>query len=130
MHKNFVKPSENTYDFSFPKFYGLASAKAFYDSVFEDMLGGEAPRRDEMREFIGMSPDLDWNELHFNSNFENGNLDMVVKTGEKEYDLFLRVDTNTKGHCNWFHFEVSRTKKGKNAKFNIVNMSKRESMYN
>lgn len=58
MHKNFVKPGENTYDFNFPKFYGLANAKAFYDSMFEDINGGEAPRRDELREFTGMSPDV------------------------------------------------------------------------
>jgi len=130
MHKNFVKPSENTYEFSFPKFYGLASAKAFYDSVFEDMMDGEVPRKDEMREFQGMSPDVDRNELHFNSNFENGNLDMVVKTGEDTYDLFLRVDTNTKGHTNWFHFEVNKTKKFKTVTFNIVNMSKKDALFN
>jgi hypothetical protein len=132
MHKNYVKPSENTYEFAFPKFYGLASAKAFYDSVFEDMLEGEAPRRDEMRAFTGMSPDVEWNELHFNSNFENGNLDMVVKVGPIDYDLFLRVDSNTRGHCTWFHFEVGggRLSKGRTVKFNIVNMSKRDSLYN
>ena len=130
MHKNFVKASENTYEFNFPKFYGIASAKAYYDSVFEDMMDGEAPRREEMREFIGMSPDIAWNELAFNSNFENGNLDMVVKTGENTYDLFLRVDTNTRGHFNWFHFEVGRTKKGRTVTFNIVNMSKKDSLYN
>ena len=129
MHKTFVKPAENTYEFSFPKFYGLASAKAFYDSVFEDMMDGEAPIRDEMREFNGMNPDIDANELHFNSNFENGNLDMVVKTGESSYDLFLRVDTNTRGHFNWFHFEVSNTRKSKTVQFNIINMSKKDSLY-
>ena len=43
MHKNFVKPHENTYEFNFPKFIGLSSAKAFYDSMFEDFLEGEAP---------------------------------------------------------------------------------------
>jgi hypothetical protein len=59
MHKNFVKPHENTYEFNFPKFYGIANAKAFYDSMFEDFLEGEAPRRDELREFTGMSPDID-----------------------------------------------------------------------
>lgn len=111
MHKNFVKPAENTYDFNFPKFYGLASAKAFYDSMFEDMLDGESPVRDDWREFQGMSPDVEWQDLHFNSNFENGNLDMVIKTGENAYDLYLRTDTNTKGHFNWFHFEVSKTRK-------------------
>jgi hypothetical protein len=36
MHKNFVRPQESTYEFDFPKFFGLASAKAFYDSFFAD----------------------------------------------------------------------------------------------
>ena len=77
-----------------------------------------------------MSPDIEKNELYFNSNFENGNLDMVVKTGENNYDLFLRVDTNTKGHFNWFYFEVGNTKKNRTVHFNIMNMSKRDSLYN
>lgn len=51
MHKNFVKPAENTYEFNFPKFYGMAGAKSFYDSVFEDMLNGETPFGNEEREF-------------------------------------------------------------------------------
>jgi hypothetical protein len=38
------------------------------------------------------------NELIFDSDFESGNLDMVIKTAEKEYDLYMRVDTNTRGH--------------------------------
>ena len=77
-----------------------------------------------------MSPDIEWNELTFNSSFENGNLDMVVRTAENTYDLFLRVDTNTRGHLGWFHFEVGKTRKGKTVHFNIVNMSKKESMFN
>ena len=44
-----------------------------------------------------MNPQLKDN-LTFNSNFESGNLDLVVKTKENEYDLYMRVDTNTKGH--------------------------------
>ena len=36
--------------------------------------------------------------LKFDSFFEGGNLDLVVKISDKEYDLFLRSDTNTKGH--------------------------------
>lgn len=54
---------------------------------------------------------------------------MVVKVNDNEYDLFLRVDTNTKGYFNWFHFEVYKTKKNRTVKFNIVNMSKRDSLY-
>jgi len=35
----------------------------------------------------------------FDSNFECGNLDIVTKGWrENEYDLYMRVDTNTKGH--------------------------------
>lgn len=37
-------------------------------------------------------------ELIFDSNFESGNLDMVIKVKEFEYDLYMRVDTNTRGH--------------------------------
>lgn len=46
-------------------------------------------------------------ELRFDSNFESGNLDMVVKTNPWEYDLYMRVDTNTRGHHQWFYFGIS-----------------------
>ena len=36
--------------------------------------------------------------LIFDSHFESGNLDCVVKVSDNEYDLFMRVDSNTKGH--------------------------------
>jgi len=36
--------------------------------------------------------------LKFDSKFESGNLDMVVKRDDYEYDLYMRVDTNTRGH--------------------------------
>jgi hypothetical protein len=130
MHKNYVKPSESTYEFEFPKFHGLANAKEFYDSFFADEFDGEKPIRDEWREFKGMAPDIERDELRFNSNFENGNLDMVVRTADNTYDLFLRADTNTKGHFGWFHFEVSKTRRGRTCHFNIVNMSKSDSLHN
>jgi len=129
MHRNFVKPQENSYEFEFPKFYGLEGANAFYDSFFEDLLEGEQPQKEEQREFIGMSPDLPRSELQFNSNFESGNLDMVVKAAPLTYDLFLRVDTNTKGHFNWFYFQMSNTRKGQTIRLNIVNMTKGHSLY-
>jgi hypothetical protein len=47
--------------------------------------------------------------LIFDSNFESGNLDMAIKVGEKEYDLYMRVDTNTRGHHQWFHFSVEHS---------------------
>jgi len=49
-----------------------------------------------------MNPDLTPEELEkeliFDSNFESGNLDMVIKRKEFEYDIHMRVDTNTRGH--------------------------------
>lgn len=55
--------------------------------------------KEQAREFTGMCPTINKNEeLIFDSNFESGNLDMVLKTGPFEYDLMMRVDTNTPGH--------------------------------
>lgn len=31
---------------------------------------------------------------------------MVVKVKNDEYDCFIRSDTNTKGHSNWYYFKV------------------------
>jgi cytosolic carboxypeptidase protein 2/3 len=45
-------------------------------------------------------------ELIFDSNFESGNLDTVIKKKDLEYDLFMGVDTNTRGHHQWFYFSV------------------------
>jgi len=28
-------------------------------------------------------------------------MDAVIKTGPFEYDLFMRIDANTKGHNQW-----------------------------
>ena len=36
--------------------------------------------------------------LKFDSNFECGNLDMVTQIRELEYELYMRVDTNTRGN--------------------------------
>ena len=41
------------------------------------------------------------NDLIFDSCFEGGNLDLVIKTNINEYDLFMRSDSNTRGHTNW-----------------------------
>ena len=118
MHKHFVKPAESTYEFSFPRFFGINIAKAFYDSFFADEL---EEAHDDLRAFSGMAPG---ESLRFNSDFENGNLDMAVRTGDDVYDLFLRADTNTRGHFGWFHFEVCGTQRNQTVTFNIVNMSK------
>lgn len=42
--------------------------------------------------------------LVFDSFFEGGNLDAVYYE-DNEYKLVTRVDTNTKGHCNYYYFK-------------------------
>jgi len=73
----------------------------------------------EDRPFLGMNPAIKENlnnsinpemfsqpSLVFDSMFESGNLDMVVQIKEHEYDLYMRVDSNTRGHHQWFFFTV------------------------
>ena len=77
-----------------------------------------------------------YSPLKFNSNFEAGNLDIAIKVDsdskhyDYEYDLFMRVDTNTRGHTNWYYFEVRPEKDwiGK-VKFNICNFRRFKSLY-
>lgn len=65
--------------------------------------------------------------LRFDSFFESGNLDLVVRAGEEEYNLFLRPDTNTCGHMQWFYFTV-RNGKGK-VRLNICNNRKAKTLF-
>lgn len=74
----------------------------------------------------------------FDSDFESGNLDFVIRRSPDEYDLFLRVDSNTKGHSQWFFFSLvlkgllkSMPDLGKRSKvkLNIMNLSKHASLY-
>lgn len=58
------------------------------------------------RVFTGMSPSYS-GFTSFNSIFEGGNLDLVIKVGQDEYDLFMRVDSNTRGHFSWYNFTIN-----------------------
>jgi hypothetical protein len=81
---------------------------------------------------VGNNPNLsaqNKNILQFDAVFESGNLDCVVKVGENEYDLFMRVDSNTKGHAMWYYFKVSNMRLGQRYKFNICNFSKKKCLY-
>ena len=53
--------------------------------------------------------------------FESGNLFAVFKVSEREYDLLLSNDYNSKGNTQWFMFSVENTVKGQSIKFNIIN---------
>ena len=52
-----------------------------------------------------MNPKL-LTKLEFDSNFESGNLDTAIMIKPDEYDLYMRVDANTRGHLQWFYFSV------------------------
>ena len=41
----------------------------------------------------------------------------------------MRVDSNTRGHHQWFYFKVENKEKVGAVKFNIVNFTKRQSLY-
>jgi hypothetical protein len=46
-----------------------------------------------------------------------------------EYDLYMRPDTNSKGHHQWFYFKVTSKKALGPVKFNIINFTKHRSLY-
>lgn len=98
-------------------------------------------REQEDAEFVGMNPvcaqmnktqpeEQERLFLEFDSDFESGNLDMAIKTfPQQSYDLYLRPDTNTVGYFQWFYFRVKNKKKGSKTRFNIVNLTRRNSLY-
>lgn len=118
-------------------------------NVVEAMMAGQRKRsEDSERPFIGMNPKIVSSEahspdpdlfkspsLHFESYYECGNLDVAVQIRDNEYDLYMRVDSNTRGHHQWFYFTVStpyhatRGLKAGRMKFNIVNFTKNASLY-
>lgn len=67
--------------------------------------------------------------LHFDSRFECGNLDKVVMVSEDEYDLYLRSDTNTTWHYQWFCFAVTNVRKRRKVRFNLVNCSRNNTLF-
>ena len=82
------------------------------------------------RAFEVMNPTLNLeSEFTFNSVFESGNLDCAIKVQENEFDLFLRIDSNTKGHVQWFYFSIRNGNRCEKVKLNLCNLSKAKSLY-
>lgn len=61
--------------------------------------------------------------------FESANLDCVVKVAQKEYDLFLRVDSNTRGHTLWYYFSIKNGPLKRKVTLNICNIRKHHNLY-
>lgn len=66
--------------------------------------------------------------VEFDSEFENGNLDLVFKVSNSEYNLFTRCDTNSRGHNQGFHFRV-KAYCANDIRLNIINMVKPNSLF-
>ena len=67
--------------------------------------------------------------LLFDSSFESANLDMVIQVAPTEYDMYMRVDSNTRGHHQWFYFKVLNQDFVGKVRFNFVNFTKSQSLY-
>ncbi|CAM9593560.1 unnamed protein product, partial [Laminaria digitata] len=59
----------------------------------------------------------------------SGNIGEVVQLSECEYDIKIRPDTNNNRHRLWFYFAVSNIRPQQQVLLNIVNFSKRKSLY-
>lgn len=104
---------------------GSFSHMAAYFKKFHSNFKSKNPGRI----FKGMNPTIKTgDEVVFDSDFESGNLDTVIKVADNEYDLFMRVDTNTRGHVQWFNFTVKNFGK-KKIRLNIVNFKKYKTLY-
>ena len=55
---------------------------------------------------------------------------MALKVSDEEYNLVLQNDINSKGNTQWYYFQVKNTTSGLNVKLNIVNFTKKDSLYN
>ena len=76
------------------------------------------------------SPEEKHTTLEFDSVFESGNLAIAVKVSNSEYNCLLQNDINTNGHTQWFFFQVKNTRKNNTVKFNIMNFTKPDSLFN
>lgn len=81
------------------------------------------------RKYEGMNPNVPFNEIRFDSKFESGNLDKVVKVRDGEYDLYIRSDANSRRHTQWFYFSVENILRPHRVKFNILNFTKDNLLY-
>jgi len=68
--------------------------------------------------------------LLFESRFESGNLYLSQKVSDNEYNLLMQNDVNTQGHTQWFFFQVRNTRAKNKVRFNILNYSKPDSLFN
>lgn len=52
----------------------------------------------------------------------------MVVVSPNEFDCFIRSDSNTQGHCNWYYFTVEAEEPGV-CRLNICNLTKHAGLY-
>jgi len=52
-----------------------------------------------------------------------------MKVEQNEFDCFIRVDANTRGHLHWYYFKMFNLKKGEAYQINLCNFQKAKSLY-
>jgi len=67
--------------------------------------------------------------VQFSSDFECGNLFRAYQREAWEFDLVLQNDINTRGNNQWFFFSVRNVPRGQTLRFNIVNLTKKHSLF-
>ncbi|BFZ21529.1 hypothetical protein BsWGS_24568 [Bradybaena similaris] len=68
--------------------------------------------------------------LMFESRFECGNLRQARRVGQFEYELLLKPDLYTARHTQWYYFRVTNSEPGLTYKLRIINLLKKDSLYN
>ena len=62
---------------------------------------------------------------------DNIKVDMFVYyRGQFDYELVLKTDLYTNRHTQWYYFRVQNVVPGVTYRFRIVNLLKRDSLYN
>lgn len=114
---------------SFELHKGYSSSESYYVSHESFRLFTEAESKGLLT--IKMPcPESKPDKLSFDSNFEGGNCDLVKKNlqAADTYDIYLKPDTSTRGHAQWFYFSVTASAPIR-ATFLIRNMCKPQSMF-
>ncbi|CAG5127076.1 unnamed protein product [Candidula unifasciata] len=68
--------------------------------------------------------------LMFESRFECGNLRQARRVNQFEYELVLKTDLYTARHTQWYYFRVTNAVPGVTYKLRIINLLKKDSLYN
>lgn len=67
--------------------------------------------------------------IKFCSDLESGNMEIAIRKKNNEYELYMKPDSNTKAHFQWFYFKVSINKGNKLLKFTLKNFIKSTMLY-